>query len=126
MLMAGRLLSNKNPPVSALQIRLALTPASRPREGESSSVFRRIRHVLERKANCRRWRERRRNYQTNVQTLSPLLGEEAKGEGEPKNSILLFLFFCKRSPSPRPSPPRRGRIVVSLFCESDAFLNRYG
>src|SRR5947199_8010491 len=29
------------------------------------------------------------------------------------------LFRSKGSPSPRPSPPRRGRILVRLFCESD-------
>src|SRR5436190_9305778 len=60
--------------------------------------------------------ERRQNYQTNVQMLFPLPGGEGKGEGEPK-TLFSVAFFHKGSPSPRPSPPRRGRILVRLFCE---------
>src|SRR5205809_220173 len=53
--------------------------------------------------------------------LSPLPGGEGKGEGEPK-TLFSVVFFHKGSPSPRPSPPRRGRIIVRSFCESDTFM----
>ena len=59
-------------------------------EGESSAVSEGIGGVRERKTNSRRRRERREDGPANAQTLSPLLGGEGKGEGEPKNILFSF------------------------------------
>src|SRR5204862_6703397 len=51
-----------------------------------------------------------KNYQANTHMLFPLPGGEGKGEGEPKLCSSFPSSFCtgEGSPSPRPSPPRRG------------------